>query len=155
MQSNSTPYIVVLIPFFKMPIHISINETEYYRFITHKGLIVTFTITYRFFVRSAVFHFPEYTAWFPVFISFFFYCLYPIIRYIHSHTIIKSHTSVFIFGCKARHSTNFFSDSYCLRVNFMYKFVGKSEITYCIIILMSIIIVTIITESLPETMTII
>jgi hypothetical protein len=32
---------------------------------------------------------------------------------------------------------------------------GKSEITYCIIILMSIIIVTIITESLPETMTII
>ena len=86
-----------------MPIHIGINQTENNSLVSYQCLIMTFRIRDRLFILSTVGYFPEHTGRFPVLINLFLDSLDPVIRDVHSHTVIKSVTAIFYFGGKSRH----------------------------------------------------
>ena len=138
-----------------MPIHISINQTENNRLISHQCLVMTLRIRYGFLILATIGDFPEHTGRFPVLINLFFNRLNPVIRNIHSHAIIKSVTTVFYFRSQSRHTGNFFCNCDSFRINLMNHLVSQRQITNRIIILMSVEIISIITERLSQTVTII
>ncbi len=107
------------------------------------------------FIFAAVGHFPEHAGWLPVFIYFFFDCLNPIIGNIHGHAVIKPVAAIFIFSCKSGHSRHFFGNGNGFGIDLMDKPIGKCQITNGIVVLMSVEIISIITERFSQAMTII
>ena len=94
MQSYASFCDTILITFTEMPIHIRIDQTENNRLVSYQCLVMAFTIRNSLFVFSPIGHFPEHTGRFPVFILAFLDYLNPIIRNIHSHTVIETISSV-------------------------------------------------------------
>ena len=114
MQGDASSCNIILITFLEMPIHISIYQPKNNCFITHKRLVMTFTITNRFLIGTTIFHFPEYRTRLPVLVFLFFNYLYPIIWYIHCHPIVEPISSFTEWLREPRHTTNFFGNGYCM-----------------------------------------
>ena len=136
-----------MIVFLHVPIHISVNQTENDCLITHQCLVVTFGITDRLFVGPAISRFPPDSRWMPVLVFLFFDRLDPEVWNIHSHTVVETVSAVFDLSSQSRHTTYFFSDGDCILVDFMDQFVGQCQVCNRISILMSVVIITVVTES--------
>ena len=139
-------YRIVFITLLHVPIHIGVYQAENNGFVTYQCLVVAFRIRYCFFVLTAIGYFPEHAGRFPVFIYLFFDSLNPIIGNIHSHAIIKPIAAVLKLGSQTRHSRYFLRNGYCFRINLMNQAVGKRQITNGVIVLMTVEIISIITE---------
>ena len=155
MERNASIYGIVLVSFLHVPVHIRINQAENDGFIAHQGLVMAFRIGDGLFIFAAVGHFPEHAGWLPVFIYFLLDCLNPIIGNIHGHTVIKSVAAIFIFCRQSGHSRYFFGNGDGFGIDLMDKPVGKCQITNGIVVLMSVEVISIITECFSQTMTII
>ena len=155
MEGNTTIHSIVFITFLHMPVHIGIYQTEDNRLIAHQCLVMTFCIRYGLFIFTTIGYFPEHAGGFPIFVYFFFDGLDPIIGDIHCHTVVKTIASIFNFSSKTGHSRYFFSNRYCFGIYFVDKFVGKCQVANGIVILMAIEVVSIVTESFTQSVTVI
>ena len=139
----------------KVPIHIGINEAEDDGLVAHKCLVVTFAIRDCLLVWTAVLYLPEDAAWLPVLVCLLLNGLYPIVGNVHRHAVVEAETAIFELGSESWHSAHFFGNGYCLRVNLVYKAVGKRQIAYRIVVLMSVEVVAIVGECLTKSVTVI
>ena len=70
----------------------------------------------------------------------------------HGHTIIEAVTAIFYFGSQSRHTGNFFGNGYRLRIYLMNHFISQCQVTNRIIILMTVEIISVVTESFTQSM---
>ena len=138
-----------------MPIHICINQTENNSLVSYQCLIMTFRIRDRLFILSTVGYFPEHTGRLPVLVNLFLDSLDPVIRDVHSHTVIKSVTAIFYFGRKSRHTGNFFSNRDSLRIDLMNQLIRQCQVANGIAVLMTIEVISVITECFSQPVAII
>ena len=155
MQSNTTVDNIIFVSLLHVPVHIGINQAEDNRLVSYQCLVMTFCIRNGLFILATVGYFPEHTGRFPVFIDLFFDCLDPVVRNIHGHTIIEAVTAIFYFGSQSRHTGNFFGNGYRLRIYLMNHFISQCQVTNCIIILMTVEIISVVTESFTQSMAVI
>ena len=110
---------------------------------------MTLTVRYCLFVRASVLYFPEDAGGLPVLIPFLLDGLYPEVRNIHCHTVVEAISSILKPCCQSRHARDLLSYCDSIRIYLVYEQVGQCEITYGIIILMSVEIISIVGECLP------
>ena len=155
MQSNTTIDYIIFISLLHVPIHIRINQTENNRLISYQCLVMAFCIRNSFFILATVSDFPEHAGRFPVLIYLFFDCLDPVIRNIHSHAVVESVTTIFYFCSQSRHTGHLLSNRYRFWIHLMNHFISQGQITDSIIILMSVEVISVITERFTQSVTII
>ena len=145
----------VFITLLEMPVHVGIYQSEYDGLVSNECLVVAFGIRNRRLVGTAVGKFPKDTGRFPVFVLQFLDGLYPIVRHIHGHAVVKSHTAVFEGQCQSGHSGHFFGNGDGIGINLMDELVGKRKVADGIHILAAVIVVAIASESLSQPMAVI
>ena len=155
MQGHATRHGHIVVILHHVPVHLIVDQTENHRLVAHQSLIVAFYIGDCLFIGTPVGQFPEYRRRMPVFVFFLFQSLDPIVGYSHGHTVIKTDAPVLERYGQARHAAHLFGYGDCRRIDLMYQFVGQSQICDGIHILMTVIVVVIRAESLPEPMTVI
>ena len=152
MQGNTSIDEQSFIALLHMPIHIGVDQSEDDGFITNKGLVVRLGIRDGFLTCTAVRHLIKDMAGFPILITHLFNVFYPEIGYTHCKTIVKTNASIFKRHCKFRKPGHLFGYSDSIRVYFVNKFIGKGKIADSVAILIEVIVITISSKVLTETM---
>ena len=104
VEGNAAVYHSVLISFAEVPVHVSVNETEYDGLVANQCLVVTFAIRNGEFIGAAVSYFPEEAAGLPILVAFFLNDLDPVVRNVHRHAVVEAHASILEWSCQAGHA---------------------------------------------------
>lgn len=155
VKRDAAVYQVVFVSFPEVPIHVSVYQAEDDGLVSHQRLVMAFAIRDGFLVAAAVFHFPEYAAGLPVLVAHFLDGLYPIIGDVHGHPVVEAITAILEFGGQSRHAAHFLRDGDGVLVHFMYQAVGQCQVTDGIIVLMAIEIVSVVAESLAQSVAVV
>ena len=91
----------------------------------------------------------------PVLVFFFFYRLYPVVRYVHREPVIEAVASVLKRRCESRHTADILRYRDGRRIDLMDELVRQHQVAYRIIVLMPVEVVSISIEVFTETMTVV
>ena len=155
VKSYAAIYYTVAVLLAEVPVHISIDEPENDGLVSHQCLVMAFCIRNSLFILTAVGHFPENAGRLPVLIFLLLDGLDPVIRHIHSQTVIEAIAAIFKLGSQAGHAADVFSYGDGTGLHFMDELVCQSQVADGIIILMTVEIISIAHEGFTQTVAVV
>ena len=155
VQGYATVYHFCLVSLPEVPVHIRVHQTEDDCLVAHQCLIMRLAVRDGLLVHTTVFDFPEDGRRLPCLIGQFLDGLDPVVRDVHGHTIVEAITAILKPGSQTGHARHLFCNGKRILVDFMDKAVGQSKVADGIIIFMSVEVITIVAESLSQSMAVI
>ena len=133
-----------------MPVHVCINEAENDGFVANQCLIMTLAIRDSLLIWTAILDLPEDRADVNVLVAYLLNGFNPVIRNIHGHAVIKAVAAILKLGSQTWHTTHFLCNGDSLRINLVNQTVSEREIADGIVVLVTVEVVTIASESLAQ-----
>ena len=107
------------------------------------------------FVGTAVSGLPEHRRWFPILVLQFLDGLDPVVRDVHRHAVVKAIAAILEWCSQSWHTAHFLSDGDSLWFHLMNHKVCQREISNCIVVFMSVIVIAITSECLTQSVAVV
>ena len=155
VESHAALHCEVVVAVHHVPVHLLVDESEYYGLVAYEGLVVALAVGDCLLVGAAVGEFPEDGGRVPVFVFLLLDHLDPVVGDAHGHAVVEADAAVFELYGEAGHAAHLLGDGDSVGVHFMYEEVGERKVYNGVGVLVAVVIVRISAECFSEAMVII
>ena len=141
MHGHAAGHGHIFVTLHHVPVHILVNQAEYYSLVAHQCLVVALNVGYCLLIGAAVGQLPVYRCRVPVLVLLLLEHLDPVVGDTHGHTVVKSQASVLYRKCQARHAAHLLGYGYGRWIDGVDQLVGKRQVGYGICVLIAVVVV--------------